>query len=132
MNEARDEFAAIVARKLAGLMGDAESSARGPRTSKAPAARASARKPQGRAGKGVRTRAPADHMEQIRQKVVSAMRAGEPMKKSAIMKAARLGEGEVGRVGQVLKKLKDQGTLAMKGEKGAATYTLKRGADSGE
>jgi hypothetical protein len=124
MNEARDEFAAIVARKLAALMGDAGASSKPPRAATPgrrgrPAAAAPSRK-------GGRQRAPADHMAALRDKVLSTMRSsGEPMKKSQIVKSARLPEGETPRVGQVLKRLKDEGLLSMKGQKGAAVYTLR-------
>ena len=117
LNEAREEYAEIVARKLRELMGDEERAAPA-----RPHARPKAPTPK---GDKTRSRAPANHMAVLREKVIGALRAGEPMKKSQIMKGARLGEEETARVGNVLKKLKDEGMLAMKGEKGAATYTLK-------
>jgi hypothetical protein len=66
------------------------------------------------------------HMANIQEKVLHAMTPGEPMKKGAIMKAARLGDGEETRVRNVLARLKSAGVLTMKGVRGSATYTLKR------
>jgi hypothetical protein len=125
MHEARDEFAAIVKQKLADLMGDAahvdRSLERGRvRTTKATASAP----PTRRRGKDGRARAPSEHMEKLKEKILGAMHKGEPMKKASIMKAARLAETEELRVGQILKRLKDARVLAMKGQRGAATYTL--------
>jgi hypothetical protein len=127
LREAQEEFAAIVQRKLSELMGDADTAA--PARARKPAA---APKP---ARKGARARVPADHMATLRERVLSGMRPGEAMKKSQIMSAARLGDDEAQRVGLVLKRLKDEGVLAMRGQKGAATYSLKgarRRDESGE
>jgi len=123
MYEVRDEFAAIVQRKLAELMGDAElgaAKAAGspPRTGKRPVGR-----PKGSTRAGSRV-AP-DHMAELREKIVSALRSGETMKKNQIMRAAKLGEDESSRVASVLRKLKDEGVVTMKGQKAIATYTLK-------
>ena len=124
MHEVRDEFAVIVARKLAELMGD-------PSGSRSAASRAGTKEParRGRPPKALkaassRSRAPKDHMAQLREKVLSALQAGEAMKKAQIMKAARLDEAESARVANVLKKLKDDGVVSMKGQKAVATYTL--------
>lgn len=63
-------------------------------------------------------------MAQLREKVLSALQTGDAMKKAQIMKAARLDETESARVANVLKKLKDDGVVSMKGQKAVATYTL--------
>ena len=127
MFEVRDEFAAIVSRKLAELMGDGAVS-RGVPRAKSPKGRGrnGEKRPVGRPREAsrLRSRAPADHMAELRDKVVAALRAGEPMKKNQIMRAAKLGEDEATRVGSVLRKLKDEGVVAMKGQKAVATYTL--------
>ncbi len=117
--EAQEEFAAIVKRKLAELMGDATPSAAQPsRPSKRPSEPARRR---------TRVRVPRDHMDALREKVLAAMRPGEAQKKAQIMAAARLDEQEAQRVGLVLKRLKEEGILTMRGQKGAATYALKTG-----
>ncbi|GAC1351301.1 MAG: hypothetical protein NVS3B20_10680 [Polyangiales bacterium] len=129
MHEAQAEFALIVSRKLAELMGDAEVGSAVPRRRVVRAAgkplpsRADARA-------GSRGRAPANHMAELREKVLSALKAGEPMKKNQIMKAARLSEREGARVGNILRKLKDDGLVGMKGQKAIATYTLGRKGES--
>lgn len=129
LREAQEEFAAIVERKLSELMGDAPAVA-------PTRARKSEAAPTKAARKGgARARVPADHMATLRERVLSAMRPGEAMKKSQIMSAARLGDDEAQRVGLILKRLKDEGVLAMRGQKGAATYSLKgarRRDESGE
>lgn len=130
LHEAQEEFAAIVQRKLAELMGDA-SAAAPPRRAPKAAARATAKATTKAAAKPVasasRTRVPSDHMATLREKVLQAMPAGEAWKKAQIMTAARLDENEGQRVGLVLKRLKDEGHLVMHGQKGAATYALKAG-----
>jgi hypothetical protein len=126
MYEVRDEFAVIVQRKLAELMGDAEASPRGSAL-RGPTARAEGKRPVGRPPKESsrgRSRAPADHMAELREKVLAALHGGEPMKKNQIMRAAKLDEDEASRVGSVLRKLKDERVVTMKGQKAVATYTL--------
>jgi hypothetical protein len=125
MHEARDEFADVVARKLEALMGVEPQAARRP--GRPPASAAAATPPPARRssrGRGGRRAAP-EHMANIQEKVLHAMTPGEPMKKGAIMKAARLGDGEETRVRNVLARLKSAGVLTMKGVRGSATYTLK-------
>lgn len=131
LHEAQEEFAAIVERKLAELMGDASANASAARrTPKAAAKIAAKAPPKGPAkpvASGSRTRVPSDHMATLREKVLQAMPAGEAWKKGQIMAAAHLDEDEGQRVGLVLKRLKDEGLLVMRGQKGAATYALKAG-----
>ena len=64
-------------------------------------------------------------MAELRQKILAAMPIGEPMKKSRIIELARLPEAEEPRVANVLRKLKDEGVLQMRGSKASATYTRK-------
>jgi hypothetical protein len=134
LHEAQEEFAAIVERKLAELMGDASAAAaprRAPKaTAKAPAkaaAKAAAKPLAKPVASGSRSRVPSDHMATLREKVLEAMPTGEAWKKGQIMAAAHLDEDEGQRVGLVLKRLKDEGLLVMRGQKGAATYALKAG-----
>jgi hypothetical protein len=130
LHEAQEEFAAIVERKLAELMGDASAAAaprRAPKaTAKAPA-KAAAKPLAKPVASGSRSRVPSDHMATLREKVLEAMPTGEAWKKGQIMAAAHLDEDEGQRVGLVLKRLKDEGLLVMRGQKGAATYALKAG-----
>jgi len=127
LEEARDEFAAIIARKVAEVMGDvtapkkgrASKAAPAPRTSKRPALAAA------HAKGGKRTRAPHRHMEELRDRVLAALQSGAPMKRSQIVAAAKLDASEAGRVAQVLKRLKDDGLLSMTGQKASATYKLR-------
>jgi hypothetical protein len=127
LHEAQEEFAAIVQRKLAELMGDvpAEPPARGRKSVKvgAPARAPAAKDPR----PSTRTRAPRDHMSALRERVLDALRSGEPMKRSQVVSAAGLAEDDGQRVGLVLKRLKDEGLLVMRGQKAAATYALKAG-----
>jgi hypothetical protein len=125
LNEARDEFAEIVQRKLEELMGDPT-----PHTARdqkaRPAVRASVQREAQRPSKGNRrTRVPESHMADLRNKVLSAMPIGEPLKKSRIIELARLPDAEEPRIASVLRKLKDEGVLVMRGSKAAATYTRK-------
>ncbi len=127
--EAQEEFAAIVQRKLAELMGDASgpASVAAPRRAAKPVGRPPAKASAKAAASASRARVPSDHMSTLRERVLGAIPAGEAWKKSQIMAAARLDEGEAQRVGLVLKRLKDEGVLLMRGQKGAATYALKAG-----
>ena len=130
LEEARDEFAAIIARKVAEVMGDVAVPARKGRPSKASVAvpRASKRPSLAHADKaGKRTRAPQRHMEELRGKVLAALESGKTMKRSQIIAAAKLDASEAGRVAQVLRRLKDEGLLSMQGRKASATYTLRSG-----
>lgn len=121
MNEARDEFAEIVTRKLSQLMGDTDT----------PRAKAVTRRgrPPGRPSakklKAKRGRVPADHMTDLRTKILKTLHSGETLKKAQILERAGLKESEATRVGSVLKKLKEDGMLNMYGNKGAASYSLK-------
>lgn len=110
LEEAREEFALIVKRKLEALMGDTDSAAPRARTTR-PANR--------------RSRTPESHMAELRSKVLSAMPHGEPLKRARIIELARLSKDDAPRVASVLKKLKDEGALSMKGSKASATYTRK-------
>jgi hypothetical protein len=129
MHEARDEFADVVARKLEALMGGTSSAParRGPgRPPKTTSAAAESPRPlKSRASRGKPGRAAPDHMAQLQEKILHAMPPGQAMKKSAIMKAARLPNVEETRVRNILAKLKGAGVLAMKGQRGSAVYTLK-------
>src|SRR4051812_48200454 len=93
MHEARDEFAAIVAQKLDALMGGTGSAParRGPgRPPKATSAQVESSRRPSKGRRGKQGRAAPDHMAHLQEKVLHAMTPGEAMKKSAIMKAARL------------------------------------------
>ena len=129
LEEARDEFAAIIARKVAEVMGDVAVPARKGRPSKSTAAapRASKRPSVAHERAGKRTRAPHRHMEELRGKVLAALESGKTMKRSQIIAAAKLDASEAQRVAQVLRRLKDEGLLSMQGQKASATYTLRSG-----
>lgn len=127
LEEARDEFALIMKRKLEALMGDepvtrpraaADTRTRAVADSRAPA-RAS------RTASGRRSRTPETHMAELRSRVIAAMPQGEPLKRARILELARLSKEDAGRVASVLKKLKDEGVLSMRGAKASATYTRK-------
>ena len=130
MHEAKDEFAAIVAKKLAALMGDAGEPAVGRRgrksaSSSAFVAKGAAPAKRRGAAPGQRRAAP-EHMASIQEKVLHAMTPGQAMKKGDIMKAARISDDDETRVRNVLAKLKGAGVLSMKGARGSAVYTLKQ------
>jgi hypothetical protein len=129
MHEARDEFAAIVAQKLEALMGTSggsSSARRGPaRPPKATASPAPGRTVKRSRRGGGQGRAAPEHMANIQEKILHAMKPGEAMKKGLIMKTARLPDSEETRVRNVLAKLKTAGVLTMKGVRGSAVYTLK-------
>ena len=96
LEEAREEFALIVKRKLEALMGEAE-----PVRARATPARA----PSGSKGKpaGRRSRTPESHMAELRSRVLSAMPNGEPLKRARIIELARLSKDDAPRVASVLK-----------------------------
>ncbi len=133
LEEAREEFAEIVQRKLEALMGDREPAPRrAVGTRKAPRVAApSAAKPRSapratpaRAeSDGRRSRAPESHMAELRARVLAAMPVGEPLKRARIVELARVAETDEPRVAGVLRKLKDEGILEMRGTKAAAVYT---------
>ncbi len=127
MHEAQAEFSDIVARKLRALMGDGEGAAPRARRGRPPSVAVAASPRRGRPAGSKRQgrRAAPDHMAKLQEKVLHAMNPGEAMKKSAIMRAARLPDDEETRVRNVLAKLKAAGVLSMKGVRGSATYTLK-------
>jgi hypothetical protein len=130
LNEARDEFAEIVQRKLEALMGDAESASKAPRPARRVSAKtSSAKTPSAKVGTGGarerRKRAPESHMAELRAKILGAMPAGESLKRSQIVELAGLADEDALRISGVLKKLKDEGVISMRGEKAAATYTRK-------
>lgn len=64
-------------------------------------------------------------MGELRARILAAMPVGEPMKRAQVLERAGLGEGDQTRVSNVLRKLKDEGIVQMKGERAAATYTRK-------
>lgn len=131
LEEARDEFAAIITRKLSALMGDAALGApKKKRDVSAPAKRPGRRSPAGGSPRTAdkRTRAPKQQMAALRERVLGALGGGSPMKRAQIVAAAKLDDGETARVGGVLKRLKDEGLLSMQGSKASATYTLRGGA----
>ncbi|MGZ3449577.1 MAG: hypothetical protein ACXVEF_08245 [Polyangiales bacterium] len=122
LDEAREEFAAIVARKLEELMGDA-TPAPEPRRRKAGAPkRASTVAASGPKG---RTRAPESQIAALRAKVIAAMPVGHAMKRAQIAEAAGLPPSEALRLSNVLRKLKEENVLSMRGTKASATYTRK-------
>ncbi|MBI2394589.1 MAG: hypothetical protein HYV09_33780 [Deltaproteobacteria bacterium] len=127
LEEAREEFAEIVKRKLEALMGDGEAA---PRRAPKPA------RPEGRRARrpaaapdepsrGRRSRAPEAHMAELRSRVLSAMPMGEPLKRARIIELARVSDEDEPRVAAVLRKLKDEGILQMRGTKASAVYTRK-------
>lgn len=121
LEEAREEFAEIVKRKLEALMGDAEPERPSrPRASSAAVAPSSSSK---KASK--RNRTPEAAMAELRSRVLSAMPMGEPLKRARILELARLSKEDASRVASVLRKLKDEGVLSMRGSKASATYTRK-------
>ena len=127
LEEARDEFAAIIARKVAEVMGDIEGPARKARAAASTkvAPRTAKRTGPAHARAGKRTRAPQRHMEELRAKVMAALESGKTMKRAQIVAAAKLDASEAGRVAQVLRRLKDEGLLSMQGQKASATYTFR-------
>ncbi|MBX7197225.1 MAG: hypothetical protein K1X94_34565 [Sandaracinaceae bacterium] len=114
-------------RKLEALMGDHPVSPTGParrqRTSTraTKAERAPAETSERATGK--RTRVPESHMAELRARVLSAMPVGEPLKRARIVELARVSEDDEPRVAAVLRKLKDEGILQMRGTKASAVYT---------
>jgi hypothetical protein len=118
LEEAKDEFAEIIKRKLEALMGD-EPEPLPRKSGKAPAAPPAAR------SSGKRVRTPESQMAELRQRILSAMPAGEPLKRSRILEAARLSSADATRVANVLRKLKDEGIITMRGARASATYTRK-------
>lgn len=127
MFELRDEFAVLVAKKLEQLMGDAEPGgkhAKGRATAPAKPRRAG-RKVE--SGGSRRTRTPGAHMLELREKLLSALADGAPRKRAQILEEAGLSSDEATRVATVLKRLKDEGVLSMKGTKASATYMLRAG-----
>jgi hypothetical protein len=128
MNEARDEFADVIARKLDALIGIDPSNERRlgrPPKDTVPVPATSPRRRTRSGARAGRRRAPPEHMRKIHELVLLAMKPGVPMKKGAIMKEARLGAEEDTRVGTVLAHLKSDGAITMKGVRGSATYILK-------
>lgn len=129
LEEAREEFAEIVQRKLEALMGDRPlepvERKEGPRTPK-PAARprvASPRVASAERDASRRTRAPESHMAELRARVLAAMPVGEPLKRARIVELARISDEDEPRVAGVLRRLKDEGILQMRGTKASAVYT---------
>jgi hypothetical protein len=64
-------------------------------------------------------------MAGLRERVISAMPMGQAMKRAQIADAAGLPATETARLSNVLRKLKDEGVLSMRGTKASATYTRK-------
>lgn len=147
LEEAREEFAEIVQRKLEALMGDREVAPRRPgperkATRRAPAASAASSVSSVSSGRPAaptravrpradgaestkRARAPESYMADLRARVLSAMPVGEPLKRARIVELARVDAADEPRVAGVLRKLKDEGILAMQGTKASAVYTRK-------
>ncbi len=130
MFELRDEFAELVARKLVELMGDGDAPAKVKPSKRVVSsaspkvkANASKTKPQPKT-RDKRERAPESHMAALRDKVVTALRSGGALKKSDVLRSAGLSAEEGQRVAQVLRRLKEEGVVRMKGDKATATYTL--------
>lgn len=132
MFELRDEFAVLVAKKLEQLMGDAEPgpAGKGRKGSKGPSARPlrkASTPATGRAsaGAGRRTRTPGTHMAELREKLLAVLSDGVARKRAQILEEAGLSVDEATRVATVLRRLKDEGLLTMKGTKASATYMLR-------
>jgi hypothetical protein len=121
LEEAKDEFAEIIKRKLEALMGDEPAPL--PRKPGRPPAAPERSAPRAPTGKRVRT--PESQMAELRQRILSAMPPGEPLKRSRILEAARLSSADATRVANVLRKLKDEGIITMRGARASATYTRK-------
>jgi hypothetical protein len=117
LEEAQAEFAEIVKRKLEALMGDVPE----PTDRRTPPKRTAERA----ASAAKRHRTPETQMAQLRDRVLSAMPVGEPVKRSRILELARLSSGDAVRVANVLRKLKDDGIVTMRGSRASATYTRK-------
>jgi hypothetical protein len=122
LDEAREEFAAIVARKLEELKGDED---RAPAHGPSKKGRAAARPAAAPRSPSTRTRAPESQIAALRAKVIAAMPVGQAMKRAQIAEAAGLPPSEALRLSNVLRKLKDENILAMRGTKASATYTRK-------
>lgn len=122
MFELRDEFAVLVAKKLEELMGDA-----GPTNTRGAEGRRGrpAKRPAKKAEGGRRARAPGAHMVELRDKLLAALADGAPRKRAQILDEAGISADEAVRVATVLRRLKDEGLLVMKGTKASATYTLR-------
>lgn len=114
LEEAQAEFSEIIKRKLEALMGDAPE----------PSPRPTEKRAQAQA-KSKRHRTPETQMAELRQRILSAMPVGEPLKRSRILELARLSSGDAVRVANVLRKLKDDGIITMRGARASATYTRK-------
>ncbi len=120
MFELRDEFAVLVAKKLEELMGDAAPPRQGAEGRRGKPAKRPAKKAEGR-----RARAPGAHMVELRDKLLAALADGAPRKRAQILEEAGISADEAVRVATVLRRLKDEGLLVMKGTKASATYTLR-------
>ena len=64
-------------------------------------------------------------MAELRARVLAAMPVGEPLKRARIVELARVAPEDEPRVAGVLRKLKDEGVLHMRGTKASAVYTRK-------
>ncbi len=126
LEEAQAEFAEIVRRKLEALMGDVPEAppARRPAGASGEAKRAAATK-RSSAANGKRIRTPESEMAELRQRVLNAMPIGETLKRSRILELARLSSDDAVRVANILRKLKDEGLVTMRGSRASATYTRK-------
>lgn len=62
-------------------------------------------------------------MAGLRARVLAAMPVGEPLKRARIVELARISDEDEPRVAGVLRKLKDEGILEMRGTKASAVYT---------
>lgn len=123
LEEAQQEFAEIVKRKLEALMGDTPAERDRP-----PARRVETKRPAASAravSDSKRARTPESQMAELRQRVLNAMPVGEPVKRSRILELARLSPDDAVRVANILRKLKDEGVVTMRGARASATYTRK-------
>ncbi len=127
MFELRDEFALLIAKKLDQLIGDSPAPGRA-RRGRPPKSTVAPKKasPRG-APTPRRARAHGDHMDGLRSKVLAALGDGAPRKRAQILADARLGKDEAVRVATLLRRLKDEGIVSMRGHKASATYTLSGG-----
>ncbi|MBK7399166.1 MAG: hypothetical protein IPJ34_23475 [Myxococcales bacterium] len=64
-------------------------------------------------------------MVELRDKLLAALADGAPRKRAQILEEAGISADEAVRVATVLRRLKDEGLLVMKGTKASATYTLR-------
>ena len=123
MFELRDEFAVLIAKKLDELIGDKPAAPTRARRAAGRPTKAS-RPEKGPPPRARRPRAKGAHMEDLRGKVLGVLGDGAPRKRAQILAEARLGKDEAVRVATLLRRLKDEGVVTMRGNKASATYTI--------